>query len=181
MLSHRAMVANILDTFDGSSVEDTIAGLAWYPAARAIAEDIADATGVTVVQAVGIIAHLSPRTRWVDNVHRAWLIATTGTCPGLTRNRDKAVQASVTDDPYLTFGEGAHKTKAFFANICGDTGRVCVDTWAARVAGVEGQDLSSRAVYLAIQDAYVAAAYARGINPREMQAITWCAIRGTGE
>ena len=50
------------------------AGDKWYPLANKIAERIARDTGLTLEQASGIIAALSPRNRWSSNVQQARMV-----------------------------------------------------------------------------------------------------------
>lgn len=177
------MVSAILAHYDAAEESVRNQGREWYPAAAIVAEDMARATGYSAARCAAVISHLSPRTKWADNIHRAWLVLTTGTCPGLTRNRDGAVRALSAEGGHFdlldTFGQGAHKTRAFFANIVGSHQLVTVDTWAARAAGVPDANLSNATTYALVSDAYREAAHQRGETARDMQAIVWCQVRGS--
>lgn len=177
-MNHDAMVSAILSHFDNATPAQMEAGAQWYLRANEIARDIADETDLPVPRAAAIIAHLSPRCSWRDNVRRAWQLACEGTTDGLSRSVDNARAALAGD---IAFGQSAHKTAAFYGNILGQDYRVTVDTWAARVAGVPDADLSNAKTYAAVESAYCEAAMLRAVSPSTMQAVTWCVVRGSAE
>jgi hypothetical protein len=88
----------------------------------------------------------------------------------------KALNAA---EPFDTFGKAAKKTRSFARNITGDVHAVTVDVWAARIAGVTEDQLKLVGVYEAVAHCYRLAAKRAGIDPQQMQAITWIVIRGS--
>lgn len=181
----RATVARILSWFDSASDDELIAGLAWYGVAREHAVSMADTYGVTVEQAAAVIAHLSPQLGWEENLAAAYELLETGNAHAvLGSSIERARVAMLATAPAETFGPDAHKTRAFYANILGDTDVVTVDRWAVRVAvGVYDADTQKRFArvgsYDAIAHAYRIAAARRGVEPSDMQAITWVVARST--
>lgn len=164
-------------------------GLAWYDRARAAAEGMAGAGGLE--RAASVIAHLSPRARWETNVSWAAKVLAAADarepCPNVSTGaqRSKAWQvATGWKDPGADHGP---KTGAFYRNILGDTSAVCVDAWAARAAtgdtsiGTERKSGIGRATYRRIEAAYVRAAHALGMAPRDLQAAVWVHVRGSAE
>jgi hypothetical protein len=179
------MVARLLNAYDNASAADMAAGHAWYDTARLTAAALAAGTNLSVRHAAGVIAALSPRVRWENNVEGAALIIAAVAhhtnepiVAGYYRNRKKAWDIAQGADPDTILG--GPKVTAFFANIMGDEDRVTVDVWAARAAegktdprGPEGKR------YNAIADAYRMAARARDVSPMVMQATVWMYTRRT--
>jgi hypothetical protein len=179
-LRESTMVANILDWYSESSVENREAA-AWYGRGRAHARRIARSTGVTEARAAGVVAALSPRTQWSVNLRWA---------EGLLR----AAQAGDRHPPLVGFGSSrikawriaqgerpldvlsGPKVRAFYRNLTGDLEHVTVDVWAMRAAGFQGS-LKGRE-YDAVASAYREAARILRLRPAELQAIVWVAIRG---
>lgn len=167
----------ILMVYQRASAETRAAGAVWYALARAHAQDIANASGIPVNQACGIIAAMSPNCAWRRNVTDARAIALDRTARvGLLTSRAKARAIADGADPLAILS--GPKVRAFFANMCGDYDQVTVDRWAIRVAGLPDKPVRIRA-YRAIAQAYRDAAQVVGIPPAELQAVTWCEIRGS--
>jgi hypothetical protein len=175
----QAMSDAITATYRQATLDQRMAGRGWYRLAYDICHDIARASGHAPVNVAAAMAHLSPRTKWDLNIFRTWELCMTGTTTGLSRSVANAQRALVSDEPSLTFGPSAHKTRAFYGNIIGALTPVTVDVWAARVAGVPDADLSSGRVYSDISLAYKWAAAGADEYPAHMQAITWVVARGS--
>ena len=131
-----------------------------------------------------VLAVLSPRTSWPQNIRRAIEAARraadlgyvqyvaedfTETLPGLRMFRESVAvvySGGVATGP---------KTSSFAANIIGDETKVTVDSWMARAYGCpdkfnEGQrDIITRSVTRHARQA--------GVTPAVMQAILWGFIR----
>ena len=180
MLGHDEMVANIVATFERATPADVDAGAAWYAEARATAEALAAGTALSTRQAAGIIAALSPRSRWAQNV-RAAADVVNGRRPTTVfgANVDKAVRIAQGEDPDAVLS--GPKVRAFFANIMGDPNAVTVDTWAARIALGETVANVKAPLYGPIADAYRAAARLIGTDPHMVQATTWIVERGAAD
>lgn len=179
-----AMTARIVKAWHASTADDLAAGIAWYDVARADAARIAGLYGLSVEQAAGIIAALSPRNRWSVNVSQAERVAAAAAmgaeCPAVSTgdNRKKAWACTRVIDP-LDVLTGP-KVRRFYQNIIGDQSAVTVDVWAARLAEGENNENAPRGRrYDLIESAYVTAAAIIGdVSPRDVQAATWIHIRG---
>jgi hypothetical protein len=135
-----------------------------------------------------VIAALSPRVQWSTNLSAAAAIIGAAQrkesepiVAGLPDNRAKAWRIANGEDPSLVLS--GPKVTAFFANITGDHNAVTVDVWAARAAeGESNKNAPTGKRYERIADAYrEAAAAARNVSPRTMQAAVWTHIRGAAE
>lgn len=175
------LTRRILRVWDRASRSDVEAGATWYDDAGDLAALLAGRSGFTVEQCAVVISHLSPRTSWARNIAGAVALLdgvgvdSTG-CIGA--NIDRARNSLDADDPFDSFGPGAHKTLRFARNIAGDRESVTVDVWACRVAKVDPDLLGRRGVYDAVERAYQDAARACGVDPSTMQATTWIVARG---
>lgn len=184
-LEVRRMTRRLVALHASTTASDLAAGLAWYERARAAAESMA--IGGDVERAAAVIAHLSPRESWARNVANAARVlqaaADGAECPAVhtTGQRVKAWNvATGAADPTADHGP---KTRAFLANILGDTDRVCVDSWAARAATGDASHRgpSTRGQYALMERAYQRAARAVGMAPRDLQAAIWIHVRGAAD
>lgn len=174
-------VRNILRQYRAATEEAITAGSHWYEAALAICQQAVTDHQVDLEGAACALAHLSSRLPWTKNVEAFSTLVSHQQRPPwvLTRSWMLASAALPAADPWSTFGRRASKTRAFAQAILGDENAVTVDIWAARIADVDPAVLSRPSEYAAVADAYRRAAKRAKITPRQMQAITWCAIRGT--
>jgi hypothetical protein len=158
-------------------------GAEWYATARLTCHALAADGHYTPAQVAGIVAALSPRVSWEQNVAAAYRIIEAGRrawpqpmVAGTGSNRRKAWSIACGGDPAEILG--GPKVRAFFANLTGDDHAVTVDVWAALAALGRPVATIRGAQYLEIADAYRMAARDAEITPRELQATVWCAIRG---
>ena len=187
-------VDNIASVFHQATQPERESGLIWYDAARSDAEAISLEFEIPVSTVVGVIAALSPNNRWSRNLInardmvRAYLegeaiesvIVST-----YKAMRDKAwsilADSLVSDDAILTRLKG-QKIRSFYSNIIG-LEEVTVDGHALNIAKGERVELTSnktnigKRLYKDLQSAYIQAAEQAGIEPRQMQAITWVTWR----
>jgi hypothetical protein len=170
---------SILRHYRAATEEAIAAGSRWYDAALAVCRQAATDHRVDLERTVCALAHLSSRLPWTKNVEAFSMLLGGQPRPPwvLTRSWMLASAALSADDPWSTFGRRASKTRSFAQAILGDRNAVTVDIWAARVANIDPAVLSRPAEYAAVADAYRRAAKRAGVTPRELQAITWCAIR----
>lgn len=177
--------ASILDYYGKATDADIAAGTEWYATALATAERLAIAGGITTDTAARIIAVLSPRKRWWQNIVAAECIIEA------FRNGQ--------DMPYIAGTLGANVRKAwdivhgnpdalrgqkvtrFYQNILGIETEVTVDVWAMRAAGVWDHDAPTTTEYREIAAAYVAAAAVAKVSPSALQAIVWTVVRGKAD
>ena len=171
------MARNIVRVVETATRDQKSDGLRWYTEAHSVAQNLANVNAMTLEQAAGIIAALSPRVRWERNVYLAWEITNTHDCPGLGRSRDNA----------LAIMHGANtfdvlrgpKTRAFAQAIAsaGRDGIAVVDVWAVRAATRSRFDEVARARYADVALAYSIAARRLGLRTHDAQAIAWVATR----
>lgn len=182
-VSVRTLTDRIMRAYNRASEDDKLEGKRWYPELRDVAIQIAVENGISLERSAAVISHLSPRIHFSRNIVAARQLIATGTVPsGVMRDpADRARRAMAAEDPMSTFGPTAHKTRSFARNILGDNNAVTVDVWALRVAGVTEQQLGLVGVYDTVAHAYRLAAKRVGIEPAEMQAITWCVVRGRAD
>lgn len=156
-------------------------GRDWYPQMHATLAGIADAHGIAVENVIIATALLSPRLRWTQNVAAvAALAAGLGRPAGIMSGPwDRAAAAIVSDDPWSAFSPRARKTHAFARALMLDPDAVVIDVWAWRVAGQNGDGPKNVSEYVAVADAYRAAAALRGMRPAEFQAASWVAATHT--
>ena len=174
---------SILAVYADSTPAQRAAGVAWYAEANRVARTLSERYGVTVEQAAGVIAAVSPLNSWGANVNLATrIIAAGGMLNGyLGVGLRKANAILMGLDPVDVLR--SQKVAAFYQGIIsnGQTDAVCVDRHSYSVAvGERTVNVPSitPARYVALQSAYVrAAATVPGVSPAELQAITWLAWR----
>ena len=191
----RTNVQNIKAVYQLATLTEQQDGIIWYPAAKAIAAKLAARHCISIEQAIGVIAALSPRNRWERNVEDAdRLIAAyvidgpdqarlTKVCT-FTSNKDKAIRILDAEDAdldrVLQILSGP-KLKEFASCIDGQPD-VCIDghaycIWQANRTGLKDVPAIGVKLRREIKADYVAAADELGITPSACQAITWVAWR----
>lgn len=163
-----------------------IYGVDWYADAQRAIMAMAATHGRTVETVAGVVAALSPRTAWSQNLAAAdRILADREARVGTGGNRRKARAIVDGADPMAVLvnngSSTGHKVRAFYMNLIGHHDHVTVDVWAWRAA--TGGDerikrLDSAAWYGAVARAYARAAAARGLAPAVFQAVVWCEVRG---
>lgn len=164
-------VHNILRVLLNATEDDIAHGLAWYPEARRVCRALARKHGVTERYAAKVVAALSPRTRWSDNIARADAFLGDSDRRWMA-SHNRNLEHCLADRPL-----SGPKVRAFYRCIIGDSESVCVDVWATRVAQCEAPTTEAR--YNRAADAYTAAAALTPYSARDLQAITWVAFRGS--
>lgn len=173
----------ILARLDTATGEQEIAGRYWYADARQTVESLATLGGLTNTQVAGIIAALSPQTRWEKNIAGALrLVAARRARKRLPRgvtlyptNARKAWKIATGSSSPENILSGK-KVVPFYRNLCGDESVVTVDTWIWKNSGVPGT--LTEAKNRAIVRAYQVAAKRKGLTPAQAQAIDWVVVRG---
>ena len=190
-----ALKANIKATYQLATLIDKQEGVTWYPRANAICQEVADQTGLPLLQVIAVTAALSPANRWERNVKdmknliHAFVAggaeeAKEVRCSCYGAMKEKAIKILEADDPdrqecsRLLNGP---KIQEFFNSIL-DSSDVCIDGHAYCIAFGERMTLKevpSIGVKMRrlIKDAYAEASYDLGLMPSALQAITWVTWR----
>jgi len=179
----RHYTRRIVEHYRAASAETVSRGAGWYVEANAIAQSIADLTGIALPRVIGAIAALSPRNSWGSNVKGARILALAARAglpqpvvAGTRTNRAKAWAILNGADIDTTLG--GPKVRAFYANISGDHTRATVDVWATRAATGGTAIVPRKADYPLFERAYQRAALTLGITTAACQAVVWVAVRG---
>lgn len=181
------MRTNLLQTIAEATADDETAGLGWYHAAHMIAEDIAAAHGLTIRQAAGLLAALSPQTGWAENVRLAVQAAESGRASDHFADAcEKADRILRGEDPAEVLG--GRKVRSFFTNIADPTrsgavtvDRHCVDMLAGSRGYVQSRILERVGAYALCAAVVRSVARELNLRPHEVQAIAWVAWRNAHE
>ncbi len=189
--ARRRYARALLAVYAAASDDQRAYGASWYEDALEAATRLA-AGRCTVAHAAGVIAALSPRNAWGDNLADAstlldWfyadpdepfepLWAVRWRMSAFTACIEKAVDVLNSVDP-LSVLRGP-KERAFYANIMGDADAVTVDVWATRAATRGAMD-EPRGHYADIAAAYRRAARRADTTPQDLQAAVWLVLRDT--
>lgn len=171
--------SRILDVYQRAPV----GARSWYHEAHAYAEDLSREYGVTLEQACGVIAALSPNLSWDKNVAYARQLLATGDAPVLGGSKRKALRIVQGERPLDVLS--GHKVVSFYFNLLWpDTSdSVTIDRHAHDVAVGKRYGnryrplLRAKGGYERLAEAYRHSADVVGITPSEMQAATWTAWR----
>jgi len=187
-------IDNIKSIYKLATAAERVDGSVWYPIARNIAQALADEYGVSLAQAIGVIAALSPRNKWSRNVIDAENLiaafiadpesaATVKVCT-FGANKAKAIKilnAHGADlDAVLAILSGP-KLREFASCIAG-LPEVCIDghaycIWTGGRTTLAEVPAIGVKLRREIKADYQAAALDLGLTPAACQAITWCTWR----
>jgi hypothetical protein len=182
MIDIDAATQRLIDAYDATDTETRRLGAAWYPNAQAMCAAMVR-TSFARDGACGVVAALSPRNGWAQNLAQAAAVLAAKRqrkgCPRVhtTAMRAQAWRIAGGADPLDVLN--GPKVRAFYRNLTGDSQAVTVDVWAARAAlGVTDVPPITPKVYADIAHAYWRAAMMRGVDPSTLQATVWIDIRG---
>lgn len=167
----------ILALYDATSDDTRIAGELWYQVAREECETLAAEFNLSIVQACGIVAALSPNLRWDRNIRAARAIMTGHNSEAYPANEYKARRIMSGESPLDVLG--GLKVRAFYSNILngGMDTVVTIDGHAFNAAYGLAQPVKHANVTprqnVTLQRAYRVAARMRGITGPAMQATVW--------
>lgn len=182
------LVSNVLAVYNGATADQIRFGLTWYSDAHNYARLLSSTYDISVAQAAGIIAALSPMNGWENNKNKAMQLIRqgNGTGCGLYRNVEKAMAILLGGfDVNPLDILGGDKVRAFYQTILDPHGDIdpVIDRHAFDIAVGENTDekrrgiLSRKGVYANFAAVYREAAIIAGIGAAQMQAITWVAWR----
>ena len=199
----RANTRNISGMLQLASQADIISGLNWYQRAYDLGVKlIHEYDGLTLGQAIGVFAALSPRNKWEKNCIDAEAIIKTWFLDGdydmlkvstFNPNKRKAIaileldmeSADAEAIPNILSGQ---KIVAFYRSIMGDKNAVCVDGHAyaifigERITTTKTPKISPK-LFETIQRAYQLVAKRSAdlcgveMSPTQVQAVTWVTYR----
>jgi len=174
-ISIHHMSKRLLATYEGSSDADKAAGSAWYSVGKDACRDLSQRYQVSLECAAGVVAALSPRVTWRQNLKLANAVLSNSYERGAFKaNLDKAFHIAYGASPEdILRGD---KVRAFYFALIGrDT--VVVDVWMLRAVKF-ARSVTKRA-YRAIVEAIQRAAKAVNVAASAFQAIIWVTIRGS--
>ncbi len=160
-------------------------GLSWYRDANTYARKLAEAHDVPFEYVVGIIAALSPRVSWSDNLKGTESILADGeqaSTMALGTNVVKALWIADGSDAGDILG--GRKVRSFWRNISApyDSLDVTLDGWMVKALGLPSHRyLERKGAYDAIADGFRIVATEHGILPHQLQAAVWIQARGEAE
>ena len=179
----------ILAHFNDAKPLEVLEGAQWYDSANSDIQALATAYDMPARTVAGVVAVLSPRMRWSENISEAASIiqqyyadVTAESAHSITflQNVRKAYSVLAGDDSAIR----GPKVTAFYRNLLGDPTVVTVDIWAIRAAigktlrDSKGTDRApNKTEQAAITKAYETAAREVGISPAKLQAIVWVVVR----
>lgn len=190
-LDPKNQVRRIVALFNRATVDERQEGLAWYRKANTFAQGLAERNGLSLAQASGIVAALSPQVSWEVNQTLAMKACAGRSYVGQTRpNMAKASairEGSNPSEVLFTSDRTGKKVRAFYACIADPEGtkEVCIDRHAYSLAeGLLANDdkertnaLQRKGVYEGLADSYREASRILGVLPHEVQAVTWLVWR----
>lgn len=167
--------ARFLEVYARATPRERMEGMTWYPMARALIEDMARGAGVTRETAAGVVAALSPRSRWTANLQAASLTLAGCRPAGIARFVERAAAIARGNAAPAAALRGP-KVRAFYRALCGDNRAAVVDVWILRAAGFP-HDKPTPRQYARVARSLRHAARAVGLETAEFQAIVWVRIR----
>lgn len=183
-LDQRELQRNIRRMLKQATPEQWAEGEVWYQDAHTFARGLAERFGITLEQAAGVTAALSPNTFWPTNMDNAVKMCQTRKAPTFGGNVAKARAILDGADPLDVLG--GPKTRAFYANIVAPDdmdGPATIDRHACdlacglRRAGTYRRELRAVNGYQQLAAAFVAVARRMGLAACVVQAIAWVVWR----
>jgi hypothetical protein len=192
-------VINILAIYKQSSEDEIISGKFWYKQANEINKLMAVKYKLTEIQTAGIIAALSPGTKWNQNIidsNNLCSLLNTGTninritCTTYGQNKLKAhylyLNSNLTEKEVFTVLLGCskhiNKTSSFFLNILHPdrSDNITIDRHAYRINLGINEMLNlvlTEKRYKLMELAYKTASNQLNISAIELQAVVWLTFR----
>lgn len=182
-------VENVLGIYSNSTATHLEEGMSWYRSAHEFAESL----DVNIERSAGIIAALSPMSKWENNKNKAAqfynqngivCLNGKGNGIGLWKNVLKAQEIYAGAKPLDVLS--GNKVRAFYLSILNPSDNSVppvVDRHAFDIAVGRRTDdktrgiLSRKGMYDSFAEVYSEAAKTAGIGSAQMQAVTWVAWR----
>ncbi len=168
--------ARLVTLYTSATAGQRASGDAWYATARATARTLAARHGVSLATSAGVIAALSPRVTWRQNVRLAdSVLGLTYERGAVRTNLAKARAIGCEGHAPLSVLSGP-KVRAFYRAMMGDETAGVVDVWMVRAMRIRA--LTAKA-YLAAVRAMARAAAIVGTTVARLQAVVWTVVRGS--
>ena len=199
----RKITNNLLALWESRTETDESEGLLWYARANRRGQELSLRHDVTLSQAVGVIAVLSPGCEWGKNLQysdellAAWNSGRRGSELPMVgvygnRNLDKAKLILAGHSPVEVIPDSSKKVKAFYSCLLqpSDSLAVVIDRHAKCAAlnlrstksGAASQDVTVRSgEYDYLSRHYVKLADRFGLLPSQFQAALWLIWKKLGE
>lgn len=160
---------------------DTQHGVNWYTEANHIAREMADTSGLELIQTAGIISALSCNSSWLRNIQAAWEFCRTGNTGHLQIALDKAQRVTKAKGKFEILNVlSSPKLQNFFLNIAypEDAGPVTIDRHAFNAARFGAKRVTDKTKvtpkrYRETANEYRKLAYKLGLKPHVLQAVVW--------
>jgi hypothetical protein len=199
---HRAETRHISGILQLATEADIFEGKEWYDRAHRFAVKLIHAYDITMGQAVGVIAALSPNNRWERNCQDAerlieayvsgYDLSLVKVCT-YNKNKQKAIDILSLDMEKAEYNAietilSGQKITAFYRSIMGDKTAVCVDGHAyavfvgQRIPTTKTPNISP-ILYKTIMRAYTLVSdrsfelCGHCLSPTQVQAVTWVTYR----
>jgi hypothetical protein len=185
MSNHTPSTRNVTRLFRTATAEDMATGAAWYAEANSYAHALAECYGVSVQQAAGVIAAVSPLQSWGANkALAARILDTRNFSSGYLGAGLRKAERILAGEDVATVLNGLKITNFYLGILTAGAEGVCIDRHAWSLAvnhRYEGGHIPSLSPkrYAAAVDAYVRAArilsreYGQAITPAQVQSVTW--------
>lgn len=167
----------LLEHWHAASVDQIKQGLQWYPCARHTVDSLADETHYPSRTVAGVVAALSIRKRWAENVEatRRMLLGFHN-ITALPMAREKASKIMLDTDACPEVVLRGPKVRAFYRALIGDDEAVVLDVWMNRAMGAPERYTTKQ--YAERAEALREAAASVGLPPAPFQAVVWGIVRG---
>lgn len=192
----RKITNNLLALWESRTETDESEGLLWYARANRRGQELSARHGVTLEQAIGVIAVLSPGCEWgknlqyADELLAAWSHGKRGAELPMVgvygnKNLDKAKAILAGHSPTVVIPATSKKVKSFYNCLLSpaDSRDVVIDRHAKCAAlgirsnksGYASRDVTVRSgEYDWLSRHYVKLADRFGLLPSQLQAVIWC-------
>ena len=176
-------IQNTFENYDGlldanfvcTLLEAGADAASWYETATDDINAFADAFGFDRDAVAAVVAILSPRVQVSRNARLAVQYLLEGSDEGIMEQRINAIERFVRYGKLTGYTHG-HKVFAFYRNLSGDFDHVTIDTWMAKIYGIDFNTITD-AQRSELQADVKAIADAAGITPAAAQAALWVGFR----
>lgn len=171
------LLISLLEHYEAAAYQGPADGASWYVDARREARRLARTYNVGLGAACGVIAALSPRVQWSQNLKLAEEVLATGTVKAgaMRDNLLKAQRIADGEQPLRVLG--GPKVRAFYRALTGDADAAVIDTWMLTAVAWPREGVT-QGQYNRIEHALREAARITRLPVSELQAIVWTQVRG---